>query len=132
MSPIELMHMMHPSQMAMKMTVMKKYRIGTPISLLVSAKKSAAASITSMAVFKELNPHQIASKNNNAEMAKTMPTHKYFAEPLDEEEEDEETSVVLLFFVKYSAKQKIVAPINPIWTRMTMPHAINSAKRLMK
>jgi len=59
--------------MAMKITVKKKYKIGTPMILLVLARKSAEASITLIAVLKDENPHQMASMKMQANIDRTIP-----------------------------------------------------------
>lgn len=51
-----------------------KYTTGTRITLFVFAKKSAEASITSIAYFKLLNPQITQSPNKSATTPKVMPT----------------------------------------------------------
>lgn len=49
-----------------------KWKIGTNITLLVQARKSAEASITSIAFFKDLNPQITQQKNATDNTAKTI------------------------------------------------------------
>lgn len=49
-----------------------KWNIGTKITLLVRARKSADASITSIANFKDLNPQITQNKNATDNTAKTI------------------------------------------------------------
>jgi hypothetical protein len=73
--------MTHPSapiHTTAKMRVMKKNKIGTPMSLFVSHKKSAEASMTSIANFNDLNPRQTQHKKPKARIDKTTsPIIKY-------------------------------------------------------
>jgi len=112
--------------MEIKITVMKKYRIGTRINLLVALKKSAAASTTSMAVFSDLKPHTRQIKKQSERIAKTIPAAKYVPA----------LSAVYpsrsFIFATYVPKLKMVAPIMPSCTRMIMPHAMHSAKMLIR
>ena len=49
-----------------------KWNIGTKITLFVQAKKSAEASITSIAIFKDLNPQITQNKNATDSTATTI------------------------------------------------------------
>jgi len=55
-----------------KMSEMKKYRIGIEMILLVSHKKSAEASMTSMASFNDLNPRHTQHEKARARMEITI------------------------------------------------------------
>jgi len=60
-----------PDQTRTEIIERKKKTNGTPITLLVLARKSAEASTTSMAVFNSLNLQQIAHANKRARRPKT-------------------------------------------------------------
>jgi uncharacterized protein YchJ len=60
---IDTTHPKAPTQSENRKIEIKKWMIGTNITLLVHAKKSAEASITSIANFKDLNPQRTQNKN---------------------------------------------------------------------
>jgi len=65
----------------MKITnnITKKYKIGTKITLFVAARKSAEASITSIASLSDLNPTMMQHKKIAAASEKTIiPIKRYF------------------------------------------------------
>jgi len=70
---IEMTAMNIPNQTKTTINVTKKYKIGTRISLFVLNKKSAAASITSIASLSDLHPHQIEHANTKAKIAEVIP-----------------------------------------------------------
>lgn len=60
-------------------TEIKKYKTGTKIILFVLAKKSAEASMTSIASFKDLNPQQMHVKKSKARIPRIItPARQYF------------------------------------------------------
>lgn len=56
----------------------KKYSTGTKMTLLVLARKSAAASTTLIATFKELKPHHTEHAKIKLKIPKTKTPAKYF------------------------------------------------------
>lgn len=69
---------MHGSQIEIASIWSKKKRNGTAMTLLVFFKKSAAASMQSMAVFKELYPQQTEQRNVKARIPPTIITPMAF------------------------------------------------------
>jgi len=52
--------------------------IGTMIILFVRKRKSAEASITSIAILSELNPQQMAQANKNETIPKAIPPQRRY------------------------------------------------------
>lgn len=69
---IETTHPNAPTQSVKRKIEIIKWIIGTKITLLVQAKKSAEASITSIANFKDLNPQITQHKNAVAKIDTTI------------------------------------------------------------
>jgi len=68
-----------PNQTVNKTIVNIKCKIGTKITLFVQARKSADASITSIANLNELNPHAMQQKNKIAKNPNTkLAIKRYF------------------------------------------------------
>jgi len=76
---IEITHPNAPTQRENSNIEIKKWMIGTKITLLVQARKSAEASITSIANFKDLNPQITQNKNATDKIARIMnPANQIF------------------------------------------------------
>jgi uncharacterized protein YchJ len=76
---IETTHPNAPTQTEKSKIEIKKWMIGTKITLLVQARKSAEASITSIANFKDLNPQITQNKNATDKIARIMnPANQIF------------------------------------------------------
>jgi len=75
----ERIHIKAAIQMKIIRRVTKKYKIGTRMILFVLNKKSAEASITSIASFNDLNPIMIQHRNiNAASEKKIIPTKSHY------------------------------------------------------